>query len=592
MNDTQVHEVLRRSALFGVLPPPELAALVGQLRVQRLPTGSRLFSEGDAGQSMYIVLDGWLRVSRTGNTNELLLYNVLKPGDVMGVATLLLEQPRSANLVAVRDATVAELPLAGYEHLLRLNPLVFSRLFVQALQSHLRHLQPVDDSQRAPTIAIVPLQPGPEAQMLARDLHLAFGPMCACALMEPSGDTSTDLDVAQAMLRIDHHDRKSEVLLIRAEPAANPWTRLALRQADQILFVATPGTSPLPGPLERRLREEAGFDFKRQHLVVVYPEGSAHPSPSRPWRQDRPRVERVLPMRRHHAVDLGRLARLLIGRAVGVVLGGGGARGLASLGVMRALTEAGMPIDLLGGHGMGALIGSQWALGHSMDTICSRVVDLMTQPERRTPPVVSLLSGRRMEQGLRRLCDNAQIDGLWTPLFITACNLSRATTTVLDHGPLWRAVLASNSPPGLLPPVLYDGDWLVDGAALDHVPVEAMRQRLSAPLERRRGHGTVIAVDVNVQESPDIPTAPADVRGATGGSPTLPSLGSILQLAGQVGDRVQKQKTAKLSDFHLEPPVSDFALNDYQRASEIVERGYDHAVQAIATWDFHPSTRR
>ncbi|MCZ8235744.1 MAG: cyclic nucleotide-binding and patatin-like phospholipase domain-containing protein [Inhella sp.] len=592
MNDTQVHEVLRRSPVFGVLPPPERAALVGQLRVQRLPAGARLFSEGDIGHSLYIVLEGQLRVSRTGDTNDLLLYNVLGPGDVSGVAALLLEQARTADLVALRDATVAELPLAGYEHLLRLNPLVFSRLFVQALQNHLRHFQPADEGQRAPTIAIVPLQPGPEAQMLARDLHLAFGAFGGCALMEPSGDTSTDLDVAQAMLRIDHHDRQSEVLLIRAEPAANPWTRLALRQADHILFVATPGTSPLPGPLERRLREEAGFDFKRQHLVVVYPEGSAHPSPTRPWRQDRPRLERVLPLRRHHADDLGRLARLLIGRAIGVVLGGGGARGLASLGVMRALAEAGMPVDLLGGHSMGALIGSQWALGHGLDAIASRVVDLMTQPDRPTQPVVSLLSGRRMEQGLRRLCDHAQIDGLWTPFFITACNLSRAATTVLDHGPLWRAVLASNSPPGLLPPVLYDGDLLVDGAALDHVPVEAMRQRLSAPMERRRGHGTVIAIDVDVQELPGSSSAPAQVRGTPDGGQSMPGLGNILQLAGQVSGHLQKQKTAKLADFHLEPPVSDFALNDYQRSSEIIERGYNHAVQAIANWDVRPPARR
>jgi NTE family protein/lysophospholipid hydrolase len=598
MNDAQVHEVLRQSKLFGALPAPELNALVGQLRVQRVQAGSQLFAEGEAGQALYIVLQGRLRVSRHGRGGELLLYNELCPGEFTGVASLMLDQPRTADLVALRDAIVAELRPDGYEHLLRLNPLVFSRLFAQALHHYLRHIQQLDEGQRAQSIAVVPLQAGPEAVHLARDLHAALAAQGACALLEPRGEASNELDVAQAMLRIDQHDRQAEVLLIRAEPAANAWTRLALRQADQILFVATPGTSPLPGPLERRLREEAGFDFKRQHLAVVYPAETLRPAPIRPWRQDRPRLERVLPLRRHHADDVGRLARLLTGRAVGLVLGGGGARGFAHLGVLRALREAGIPIDLVGGNSMGALIGSQWALGHDLAEIQSRILSFVAQGERPTLPVVSLLSGRRMEQGLRRLCDNAQVDGLWTPFFTAACNLSRAATTVLEHGPLWRAVLASNSPAGLLPPVLYDGELLVDGAILDNVPVEAMRQRLGTPLERRRGNGTVIAIDVDVQEPLEAPAEkthlrPMDkLRSSLGRGQSLPGIGDILYRAGHLGGLMQRQKTVSLSDFYLEPPVADFSLMAYKRAPEIVERGYEHAVKAIAAWDLRPFAKR
>jgi NTE family protein/lysophospholipid hydrolase len=366
---------------------------------------------------------------------------------------------------------------------------------------------------------------------------------------------------------------------------------LALRQADQILFVATPGPNPLPGPLERRLREEPGFDFKRQHLVLVYPEDAALPQFTRLWRQDRTRLERVLPVRTNHPADTGRLARLLTGRAVGVVLGGGGARGFAHLGVLRALGEAGIPIDLMGGNSMGALIGSQWALGYSLEDIQRRVLAFAANGERPTLPVVSLLSGRRMEQGLRRLCDNAQVDGLWTPFFTAACNLSRAATTVLDHGPLWRAVLASNSPAGLLPPVLYDGELLVDGAILDNVPVDAMRQRLGTPLERRRGNGTVIAIDVDVQEPL---AAPADkthlrpldkLRSSMGRGASLPGIGDILYRAGHLGGLMQRSKTVALSDFYLEPPVSEFSMMGYKRADEIVARGYEYATQAIKAWD-------
>lgn len=591
MNPSEVHEVLRLSKLFGALAEGDRHALVDQLRVRRVQAGEQLYAEGAAADGLFIVLSGRLRVSRTGRAGDLLLYNELCPGECTGVAGLMLGQPRTADLFALRDAIVAELNPDGYEHLLRLSPLVFSRLFAQALHHYLRHIQQLDEGQRAQTIAIVPLQPGPEATRLSHRLHEVLALQGRCALLEPSGDASTELDVAQAMLRIDQHDRQTEVLLIRAEPSASAWTRLALRQADQILFVATPSPSPLPGPLERRLREEPGFDFKRQHLVLVYPDDTPHPQTTRPWRQDRSRLERVLPVRANHPADTGRLARLLTGRAVGVVLGGGGARGFAHLGVLRALGEAGVPIDLVGGNSMGALIGSQWALGYSLDEIQQRVLAFAANGERPTLPVVSLLSGRRMEQGLRRLCDNAQVDGLWTPFFTAACNLSRAATTVLDHGPLWRAVLASNSPAGLLPPVLYDGDLLVDGAILDNVPVDAMRQRLGTPLERRRGNGTVIAIDVDVQEplavSPDkTHLRPMDkLRSSLGRGATMPGIGDILYRAGHLGGLMQRNKTVSLSDFYLEPPVSEFSMMGYKRADEIVARGYEYAVQAIAAWD-------
>ena len=162
---------------------------------------------------------------------------------------------------------------------------------------------------------------------------------------------------------------------------------------------------------------------------------------------------------------------------------------------------------------------------------------------------------------------------------------------MLDHGPLWRAVLASNSPAGLLPPVLYDGELLVDGAILDNVPVEAMRQRLGTPLERRRGNGTVIAIDVDVQEPLEAPVdkthlRPMDkLRSSLGRGQSLPGIGDILYRAGHLGGLMQRSKTVSLSDFYLEPPVSAYSLMAYKRADEIVACGYEYAVKAIAAWD-------
>lgn len=592
--------LLRASGAFQGLDEDLLQPLAESLQCQSVAAGDAVFHEGDAGDSLVLVVSGRLRVSRTTADGELQLYNELGPGDAQGEAGLILRQPRPADLTALRDSVIARLDVAGFEALLRREPVGFNRVFSQALVRYLRHALPPAERRRAQVIVLLPLFPGEELvqqlRQLGHGLQSALEQMGRTALLQPVSHQANEAELEAARGQIEGLEAGHDFLLLRAEPQLSAWTRLMVSRADHVLFLAQPGQSPLAAAFERRLREEPGFSFKRQHLALLHPADGGLPGSPAPWRRERPQLERVLPLRVGRPDDSARLARFLTGRAVGVVLGGGGARGFAHLGVLRALQEAGIPIDLLGGNSMGALIGSQLALGHGLQETRDRILQFTAGGERPTVPVVSLLSGRRMERDLKKLCQmggaEALVDGLWTPFFTAACNLSRACTTVLDQGPLWRAVLASNSPAGLLPPVPYNGELLVDGAILDNVPVEAMRQRLGAKLERRRGNGTVIAIDVDVAEPLQVETdrqriGLRDKLRSTWNKTEqpLPGIGQILYRAGHIGGMVQRQKTISQSDFYLEPPTLDFSLMAYKRADEIIERGYEHARQRIAGWD-------
>ncbi len=591
----QVRKVLQSSPVFGGLEPAALLALQAQLRLQAVPAGELVIKEGATADSLFIVISGRLRVSRHGRDGELQLFNELGPGDSQGEAGLMLRQSRPADVSALRDAVVAWLDNSGFEALLVQQPVLWNHVFANALARYLRHMQTPSPSRRALTIALVPLLPLEGLRELALQLaeHLGDGGMVR--LLQPQGAVASDEELRQAMRQFDQWEQAAEVMLVCAEPQLSSWTRFALRQADQLVFVAPPQASPLPGAFERKLQGEPGFAFKRQQLVLLHPPSWPLPQAQLPWQKERPQLERVLALRQGATDDAARLARFLTGQAVGVVLGGGGARGFAHLGVLRALREAGIPIDLVGGNSMGALIGSQFVLGHSLDEILGRIRDFAAGGERPTVPVVSLLSGRRMERDLRKLCQvghyEAHLDALWLPFFTAACNLSKATTTVLDQGPMWRAVLASNSPAGLLPPVPYNGDLLVDGAILDNVPVEAMRRRLGAKMERRRGNGTVIAIDVDVQEplQVDSELQRLGVRdklraSMRRGDLPLPSIGQILYRAGHIGGMAQRDRTLAMSDLRLEPPTSDFSMMAYKRAEEIVARGYEYALARLADW--------
>ncbi|MCX9157152.1 patatin-like phospholipase domain-containing protein [Niveibacterium sp. 24ML] len=588
-----VIEILKASRLFCQLDDTSMAQLVDNLRPLRVAAGELLFREGEPADSLIIVLSGRLRVSRRDRDGGLLLYNELCPGECIGEAGMILRQKRTNDVIALRDSTVAALTRSGYEALLNASPLVFSEVFSQAIYHYLRHIPQLSEHRRAQSFAIVPLQPGNEATLLARGLAKALSHERVRHLspLATIADGEGDSEIARRLGPIDQLEINADYLIYEAEASLTAWTRFAVRQADQVIFVAPADSAPAAGALELRIREDAGFSFKRHHIVVVHGATASQPTAPGPWRADR-EVERVYLTRRGSEEDYASLARFLTGRAVGVVLGGGGARGFAHLGVLRALREARIPIDLVGGNSMGALIGAQFACGESLEAIQANTVAFATGGERPAVPLISILSGRRIERDLRKMFGDISIDTLWRPFFAAACNLSRACTTVQESGPLWRAVLASNSPAGLLPPVLHEGDLLVDGAILDNVPVEAMRTRLGTRLEKRRGNGTVIAIDVDVREALQVSAEMRrlspwrKIKGhlSSDAAPT-PGIGDILYRASHMGGLTQRGRTISMADHYLEPPVAEFALMAYRRANEIVEAGYRYACTEIEKWD-------
>jgi len=580
--------VLRASRGFGVLDDAVLNDLASALVFRDVAGGTQVYKEGENSDSMLFCVSGGMRVSR-GAGADLNLYNEVRPGQSVGEVGLILQQPRTADVTAIRDSTVAYLSRASYEELLTKHPLALNQVFVKTVYNFMRHT-PVAHQQYAQSFAVVPLHDGAESAEVAHQLATAFASMGGAHHLRPPENGSNHIG-----RHADELEGEYEYLVYEAQASPSEWTRRAFRQADQVIFVASAGSTQAMGEIEERLTREPGFHLKRKHLVLVHKDGARVPVDIGLWRDVR-EFERTYPVREGRPADFSRLARFLTGTAVGVVLGGGGARGFAHLGVLRALEENGIPVDLVGGNSMGALIGAQFACGVPLEEIRERTQAFAGGGERLTLPVISIVSGRRVERDLKRMFGDTTMDDLWTPFFAAACNLSKGVTSVQDRGPLWRAVLASNSPAGLFPPVLDRGDLLVDGAILENVPVEAMRVRLGTPLEKRRGNGTIIAIDVDVREGPgaDPDLSRLSVWNAvkgyfnSGANPT-PSIASILYSAGHIGGAAQRGRTIAQADHYLEPPVAEFSLMGYSRSREIAEVGYRYAIEKIEKWT-HPVT--
>ncbi|OYU27464.1 MAG: hypothetical protein CFE41_10510 [Burkholderiales bacterium PBB2] len=611
----KVVAMLRASPVFGALSPAIIDELAEAMQECLVRGGETLLREGEDSDSIIFVISGGLRVTRRGPNGQLLLYNQIQPGQSIGELGLILQQPRAQDVTAVRDSRLAVLSRSAYEALLLRHPGELCQVFVQAVYERLRPQHDAPSHQRmAQTFALLPLQPALDtegcATALAEDL-------CRCLSLQgraahvrqqaahPSEPAQLLLN-GQPMAReaLAHLEDEHDFIVYQAAcipgnltqhaSAAStlPWTRFALRQADQLILLSGAQAPTAPSAAERQLLAEDGSAaLKRQHLVLLHDAHEAQPVLPTSWLQGR-ELERIYPLRRARLGDTQRLARFLTGSALGLVLGGGGARGFAHLGVLRALQEHALPVDLIAGNSMGALIAAQYACGHSLDQILAQTRRFAAGGERLTLPLVSLVAGRRVERDLRRLFGERLIEQLWLPFFAAACNLSEGNTSTLDQGPIWRAVLASNSPAGLFPPVLQGGALLVDGAILDNVPVQAMRMRLGTPLERRRGNGSIIAVDVDVRETlragqglQRLNNWQVLKRWLRPGAPAAPGIADILYSAGHIGSLGQRQRARAQADHYLEPPVAKYPLMAYSQGAEIAELGYRHAMEHIEQWD-------
>lgn len=601
----QLRATLQSTQIFGALDPAVLRALETELTWVTLRSGETLIRQGDPGDCLYVVISGRLRIVLERDGAEVRTVREVGRGESIGEMALITGEPRAATVYAIRDAEVVRLSQVGFDRLLAHHPHAMSKTFTRSIIGSLnRQLAGEKPGVNAfITVAVLPTsQDVPLAEFTRQlvealaaygaTLHLSSGRVdeylgkVGSAQTDAAGDQAAG---AQLVAWLSEQETKYRHIIYEADPAPTAWSQRCLRQADHILIVGQATADPAPGELETvLLGSEEGRARKRKSLVLLHRTSAHQPRETRRWLARR-QVDQHFHVRWHNGADCGRLARCVAGRAVGLALGGGAARGFAHIGVIRALEEAGIPIDGVGGTSAGALIAAQCAMGWNAQRILdgSRTY-VQAQQNDYTLPFVALLNGRRTSEVFQNLFGDIDIQDLWLPYFCISTNLTQATKMIHNTGPLWRSVRASNGLPGLLPPLIHHGDALVDGGLLDNLPMDVMRTWC--------GSGTVIAVDV---------TPPVDLAkiapygdGLSGWQAlqnklnpfapqqNLPNLLALLYRTVEIGS-VHEQKTRLkqgLADLYLRPPVEQFAMMEHKAIDAIAEVGYRYAREEIARW--------
>jgi len=582
--------------------PAALSVMRQCLEWVEVPGGQTLMTQGEVGDAMYLVLSGRLRAYVSDEDGLPHSTREMGRGQIIGEMSLITGQPRGATVVAIRDSMLVRLGKSAFDGLLATSPQL-AMVITRQIIEHLQAAQERGRASRAVTIGMIPVSPGVDVRAFAEGFaaQLAgLGRVRVLAATDVDRDLETsgiaDCDIADAAagrriaLHLNEVEAAHDFVLLVGDAGPTPWTQRCCNGADEILLFADAEQPPVLHPTETRyLMQRPGRSEAAEVLVLLHPADRLSPRGTKAWLARRP-VTDHLHLRRGMDADMARLARIQSHTAVGLVLAGGGARGLAHLGIYQALRERGIEIDYVGGTSIGAVMATLVASDRSLPDITAiarKSFGVNPTGDYNLVPMLSLIKGRRLRRVIERaLIDllgfDAEIEDLWKNYYCVASNYSQASEKVLRSGDLGRAMRASIAIPGALPPVLHDGDLLCDGGTFNNFPVDVMRTM--------RGVGTVIGVDLNTRtprqiDADEIPGSWALLRDRlrpyARRRHRFPSLVAYLMNVQILYSASRQSQARKLTDFYLNPPLERVGLMQWDKFEEIVQQGYAHAVAIL-----------
>jgi NTE family protein len=568
-----LRERLQGFALLENVGDGALKNLLAEANWFGLPGGMLLDRHGENDAALFLVVTGSLGVFVSDAQGQRRMVALVPAGETVGEMSLIArDHQHTAQIVALRDSELLRISPEGFETLIGRHPKVMMNLMRVLVKRLAATTRSNGDRSRPKSFAIVPLQENLEAAPVAHRLAGALSEM---------GSRAAVLDIQaseQSAEWFNAFEAAHDVVFYRGDAPDSAWTHQCLRQADRIFLLAR-ADQPLPlRPLDLPAFKERASGLPE--LLLLHPTGQSGRLPEH-FSLRSGLFESHHHIRAGNTADVARLARFIAGRAVGLVLAGGGARGFAHIGIIKALIEAKVPFDHLGGTSMGAIIAAGIAHEWSVEELTERMREVFVTSNPLndfTLPLIALVRGKKASTMLKDNFGDVRIEELAKPFFCVSSDLT--TGRIHEHraGILWRALRASVALPGILPPVIHHGHLLVDGGVMNNLPVDVMR-------EHAIGAGPIIACDITGEldlqarddrygERPWWWLAAQRMRGN-------PSIVSILMRSGTVGSEAQRRLVREQADYLIEPPLPDIGLRDWKKFDQAIQEGYEAAAAAI-----------
>jgi predicted acylesterase/phospholipase RssA len=469
--DLHYLQVLGR--LFNELDNDALSKILEAGEKHQVEPANYLFRQGDLENSLFVVLSGRLRVVMQDKNGMHILGDVGE-GEPIGEFALFTNEPRMASVLAIRTTTVLQINKHEYLQLVSQNP-AFAITLTSFLIKRLRRNTLQQHTSSTPkNIALINLQAehdlSPWTDLIEKTLEENGTPIQVFDHdSKPEGQYKTVFD------SLEQHTGLN--ILVCSE-ANVEWSQQCLLYADLVIVA----TDFLAGsnlyPIEKMLDLYAQSILnKKIYIVFLHEKETLLPKQTSRWLAPRT-VNLHIHIRKRNLADTRRFCRIISNKAVGVVLGGGGTKGFAHVGAVRALIEAGVEIDFLGGTSAGALYGIGMTFNdfdfQKAEALCTVSAKRKLTSNDYSWPVVSIMSGKKVSSFMKDMFGDCELEDIWVNSYCVSTNFSSSGTKVHDRGLASRMVQASIAIPGVFPPVVIDKHLHVDGGVVDNLPIEPM----------------------------------------------------------------------------------------------------------------------
>ncbi|MEO1303334.1 MAG: patatin-like phospholipase family protein [Pseudomonadota bacterium] len=567
------------------VPRRALRAAGKEARWFSVPAGWPLFRAGEMSDSIFFVLSGSFGAFKAMRDGRSEFLGHIRAGEPVGEMAMFQggidldgdgapeNVPHTSSVYALRDSEVLEISRAGFQRLSTAEPEILTAI-IRLILSRLQEGNQRNRRTAPKVFALVGTSPTIDLELRAEALQTS---------LQRLGIKSRIVEEEEGHEKpsafFDQLELENDIVILISTMGDNPWYRLSMRQADRIWVLARADAKP-----SYPLFPEENSPAQSLKLVdVVLLHHGAERKACRPsdWLRASGGA-RVFHWHRVEGVHCDRLARTIAGRSVGIVFSGGGARAYAHIGAVRAMREQDIPIDFAGGASMGAVVAGCVAMGWDDDEIDRRIRKAFVESNPLGDwniPVVGMVKGRRVDARLQEHFGEAEIGDLELPFFAVSTNLTDGAYRIHRQGLLRKALRATIALPGILPPVIDQGDVLVDGAVLNNFPTDVMRE-----LQRGFVVGCDVARAPEGLDSSEFINPPGFMGWvAKHGLSSAPPIAGLLMRSATVS--VNPNSGRELVDVLITPELKDVELRDWKAYDDAVEAGYLAATKALAQSD-------
>jgi NTE family protein len=593
----EIFHLIKACKLFSSLDDATLKSLSNKFKKVSIGRNKMLFRQGDIPNGMYLLVRGKIVILvKASNKHEKLLGEV-RAGETLGEIGAISHEPRSGSAKTLTPCVLLKLSHEIFCKLCAEHPDVLMHT-IDLLGQRSRNLTELFAAKEPAKKHIVFLSAnkkcGREVLVAKLREHAAQHEKTILIYDEPAlYETYKTVRALEAY--IEECTAQYEKILYVLEVKASPLAKICFDRMDMLYVVANGDGKPYLNPFAHKRIHDKELTYKsKPELILLHHNPKKLPTHTDDWLKIA-----KFSMQHHIRVDQEkdweRLSRFVRGHAIGVVLSGGGVRGWAHVGALKALAELGVPIDAIGGTSGGAIVAGYYALHETYEDSrkqlqkLSDITGKAISVTNLTWPAVSIFSSKPYTLQLKKMFSPARIENLWLPFFCVTCNLSKSDQAVHKRGFLWKKIRGSTAVPGVYPPLVINGQLHLDGGIVNNLPTDLMRKMSSSI-------GTIIAVELihNIIEEKHYKFPP------------ILSLSSVLMnklhLAHKdykfpqfvdmflrsllVGSTVKQTENAQESDVLISPDLSGYNLLNVtvKQADELIDLGYKAGIKAIKRW--------